>query len=86
MPYHLTRDDVFRGRVGVDAVRPLVDGDDVAALLVRVGRLARLVYEGAARQARHLERHPGEGTPSGDLLLPSYGVFFRWLGCLPLER
>ena len=52
---HDVRDDVLGRRVGVDAVRPLVDGDDVAALLVRVGRLARLVYEGAARQACHLE-------------------------------
>ena len=47
-------DDVLGGRVGVDAVRPLVDGDDVAALLVRVGRLPRLVDEGATRQPGHL--------------------------------
>ena len=49
-------DDVLGGRVGVDAVRPLVDGHHVAALLVRVGRLPRLVDEGAPRQASHLRK------------------------------
>ena len=48
-------DDVLRGRVGVDAVGPLADGDDVAALLVRVRRLARLVDERATRKTRHLQ-------------------------------
>lgn len=53
---HDVGDDVLWRRVGVDAVRPLVDGDHVAALLVRVGRLARLVDEGAPRQASHLRK------------------------------
>ena len=48
-------DDVLGRRVGVDAVGPLVDGDDVAALLVGVGRLAGPVHECAARHAGHLD-------------------------------
>ena len=52
-------DDVLGGRVGVDAVRPLVDGHHVAALLVRVGRLPRLVDEGATRQPGHLMSDDG---------------------------
>ena len=61
-------DDVLRGRVGVDAVGPLADGDDVAALLVRVRRLARLVDERATSKTRHLRMRRKTGYLGDDIL------------------
>ena len=51
---HHVGDDVLGRGEGVDAVRPLADGHHVAALLVRVGRLAGAVDERAAGEAGHL--------------------------------
>ena len=47
-------DDVLGRGERVDAVGPLPDGHDVAALLVRVGRLAGAVDERAAGEAGNL--------------------------------